>query len=273
MSRCQNEKMRGRPGSAKPAAMLRLTLLALLAATPALAAGAFDSDWSVSAKSQARLIADAQGAGFEIALAPGAITYWRDPGEAGVPPTFDFSGSVNLSKAEVEYPAPERIAEADGSTAFGYRANVILPIRITPADPAKPVRLSARVDYAVCDKLCVPAKATAELTLDGKGASPYAADLAAARARAPIKVAPAGLGAVVSTTGAKSWRLCLKAPPGDLFVEAPEGFWVQPKREADGRCYALSLQQAPDGAKPPIEVRVTIESASGARETRLTLGG
>jgi hypothetical protein len=48
---------------------------------------------------------------------------------------------------------------------------------------------------------------------------------------------------------------------------------VQPKREADGRCYALSLQQAPDGAKPPIEVRVTVESASGAQETRLTLGG
>ena len=111
------------------------------------------------------------------------------------------------------------------------------------------------------------------MTLDGKGGSPYAADLAAARARVPAKVAPASLGAVVSATSAKSWRLCLKAAPRDLFVEAPEGFWVEPKREADGRCYALSLQQAPDGAKPPLEVRVTVEGASGAAETRLTLGG
>ena len=144
---------------------------------------------------------------------------------------------------------------------------------VKPADPAKPVRLSARVNYAVCEKLCLPAKATAELTLDGKGGSPYAADLAAARARVPAKVAPGSLGAVVSATSAKSWRLCLKEAPGDLFVEAPEGFWVEPKRQADGRCYALSLQQAPDGAKPPIEVRVTVEGASGAAETRLTLGG
>ena len=253
--------------------MLRFALLALVLASPALAAGAFESDWSVSAKSRARLVADAHGAGFEIALAPGAITYWRDPGEAGVPPTFDFSGSANLAKAEVDFPAPERIPEPDGSTAFGYREGVILPIQVTPADPAKPVRLSARVNYAVCEKLCLPAKATAELTLDGKGASPYAADLAAARARVPEKVAAGGLGVVINATSAKSWRLCLKEAPRDLFVEAPEGFWIEPKREADGRCYALSLQQAPDGAKPPFDVRLTVESASGAAETRVTLGG
>jgi DsbC/DsbD-like thiol-disulfide interchange protein len=253
--------------------MLRLALLALLAASPALAAGAFDSDWSVAAKSRARLVADAQGAGFEIALAPGAITYWRDPGEAGVPPSFDFSGSSNLAKAEVDFPAPERIPEPDGSVAFGYREGVILPIRVTPADPGKPVRLSAKVDYAVCEKLCLPAKATAELTLNAKDGSSYAADLAAARARVPGKVAAASLGAVVSPTGAKSWRLCLKDAPADLFVEASGGFWVAPKREADGRCYALTLQQAPAGAKPPIDVRVTVEGASGASETRVTLGG
>ncbi len=252
--------------------MLRLTLLALLAATPALAAD-FASDWSASAKSKARLVADARGAGFEIALSPGSITYWRDPGEAGVPPSFDFSGSANLAKAEVEYPAPQRIPEPDGSTAFGYNASVILPIRVTPVDPSKPVRLQAKVNYAVCEKLCLPARADAELTFDGKAGSPYAADLATMRARVPAKVAPASLGAVVSATAAKSWRLCLTAAPRELFVEAPEGYWVQPKREADGRCYALSLQQAPDGAKPPLDVRVTVEGASGAAETRLTLGG
>jgi DsbC/DsbD-like thiol-disulfide interchange protein len=258
--------------------MLRLALLAVLAATPAFAAGALASDWSVSAKSQARLIADAHGAGFEIALAPGAITYWRDPGEAGVPPTFDFSGSVNLAKAEVEYPAPERIAEADGSTAFGYRGSMAFPIQVTAADPAKPVTLKARVNYAVCEKLCLPAKADVEIVMpaikpDLAMEVPAISVLTEARARVPHVVAPSALGLTVVSRGPKAWRLCLKAAPGDLFVEAPEGFWVQPKREADGRCYALSLQQAPDGAKPPIEVRVTVESASGAQETRLTLGG
>ena len=258
--------------------MLRLALLAVLAATPALAAGAFASDWSVSAKSRARLVADDHGAGFEIALAPGAITYWRDPGEAGVPPSFDFSGSANLAKAEVEYPAPERIAEPDGSTAFGYRGNVVFPIRVTPAERGKPVRLKAKVSYAVCEKLCLPAKANVEILLPEGGPGftmdlPPKTALTEARARVPRVVAPTALGLAVASQGPKAWRLCLKAAPRDLFVEAPEGYWVQPKRQADGRCYALSLQQAPDGAKPPIKVRVTVESASGAEETRLTLGG
>ncbi len=254
-------------------AMLRIAALTFLLAAPAFAAGAFDSDWSVSAKSRARLIADARGAGLEIALSPGAITYWRDPGEAGVPPTFSFSGSDNLAKAEVDFPAPERIPEPDGSIAFGYRQSVILPIRVTPADPAKPVRLEAQVDYAVCEKLCLPAKAKAELTLGGKDASPFAKALAEARERVPAKVEAAKLGAVVRTVGPKSWRVCFSEAPKDLFVEAPEGFWVQPKREADGRCFALILQQAPDGAKPPIDVSLTVEDAGGAAETKVTLGG
>jgi DsbC/DsbD-like thiol-disulfide interchange protein len=135
------------------------------------------------------------------------------------------------------------------------------------------VRLVARVDYAVCEKICLPAKASAEVTLGDKGASPFADALGQARGRVPAEVAAATLGAVVSATGAKSWRLCLAAAPQDLFVEAPEGYWVEPKREADGRCYALRLQQAPDGAKPPIEVNVTVEQAAGAAETRVTLGG
>ena len=252
---------------------LRLAALALLlAASPAFAAGPFNSDWAPGAKSRARLIADGAGAGFEIALDPGAITYWRDPGEAGVPPTFDFTGSENLAKAEVEFPAPERIPEPDGSVAFGYRGGVVLPIRVSAADPGKPVRLVAKVNYAVCEKICLPARANADLTLGAPGASPNAAALDAARGQVPERVTPEALGVQVSATGDKSWRLCLAEAPRDVFVEPPEGFWVEPKREGDGRCYGLTLQQTPEGGKPPIPLRVTIEGPR-AKETQITLGG
>ena len=250
---------------------LRRAALALLAVTPAFAAGTFDTDWSISAKSRARLISDAKGAGFEIALSPGAITYWRDPGEAGIPPTFDFSGSQNLAHAEVEFPAPQRIPESDGSVAFGYRDGVILPIRATAADPSKPVRLVAKVDYAVCEKVCLPAKATGEIELGAGGLSPYGKALAEARAQAPEKRTPAQLGVEIAAEGPKSWRLCLAQAPRDLFVEAPEGFWIEPKRQADGRCFALALQQAPDGAKPPIPLVLTVETDAGASETHAEL--
>ena len=78
-----------------------LLALALLAIGGPASADPFASDWAPSLKSQARLIADGTGqAGFQIELAPGAITYWRDPGDAGVPPTFDFSRSTNVASAE-----------------------------------------------------------------------------------------------------------------------------------------------------------------------------
>jgi DsbC/DsbD-like thiol-disulfide interchange protein len=242
----------------------RIAVLLLLA-TPAWAA----SDWSPSAKSRARLVADAEGAGLEIQLADGAITYWRDPGEAGVPPTFDFTGSTNLASAQVDFPAPERIPEPDGSVAFGYRAGVVLPIRLKAADPGKPVRLVAKVDYAVCEKVCLPARAKAQIDWP-RGTD---AALATARAQVPQPVSADALGAVATPTGPKSWRLCLTAAPRELFVEAPEGAWIENKREADGRCYGLTLQQAPDDLKPPYAVRLTVESADSATETRLTLGG
>ena len=81
---------------------LAAALSLALAGAPAFAADLFSTDWTPTAKSQARLIAGGGDlAGFEIALAPGAITYWRDPGDAGLPPTLDFSASDNVASVEV----------------------------------------------------------------------------------------------------------------------------------------------------------------------------
>jgi DsbC/DsbD-like thiol-disulfide interchange protein len=244
-----------------------------LAVSPAFAAPRFDSDWSVSAKSRARLVADGRGAGLEIELSPGAITYWRDPGEAGVPPAFDFSGSENLARAEVDFPAPERIPEPDGSLAYGYRVGALLPIRLTAKDPAKPVRLVVTAQYGVCEKICLPAKAKAELDIGAGAGSPFADALARARAAVPARQSAASLGATVTTAGPKAWRLCLASAPRALFVEAPEGFWIEAKPEADGRCFGLSQQQAPSDAQRPIALRLTIEQEAGAAETEVKLGG
>ena len=146
-------------------------------------------------KSQARLIAAGAGlAGFEIALAPGAITYWRDPGDAGLPPTLDFSGSENVASVEPLFPAPKRITEADGGEAFGYDSGVIFPLRVTARDPAKPVTLKLNADFAVCEKVCLPAKARLSLTLPAAADSPYASAIDAALAAVPRAVPPKEFG-------------------------------------------------------------------------------
>jgi DsbC/DsbD-like thiol-disulfide interchange protein len=261
---------------------MRSLFLALIFAAfhsvSAIAADSFASDWAASSKSRARLIADgAGGAGFEIELAPGAITYWRDPGESGAPPTFDFSGSRNVADAEVLFPAPSRILEPDGSTANGYRDATVFPIRIAFADPTKPAVLKLNANYAVCEKICLPAKALLTLELPTGMSGLHSAALIAAMARVPKKAAFGTLGGEIGSLGPAKWRLCFKAAVGaapELFLEPPRGAWLDlaaSDTEPGRRCYELSLKEAPLDPNAPLTVDATLTSEAGAQETSFEL--
>src|ERR1700722_6866423 len=259
---------RGLPIGGALAAALSLVLPAM----PAFAADAFSTDWAPAAKSRARLIAGGGDlAGFEIALSPGAITYWRDPGDAGLPPTLDFSGSHNVASVEPEFPAPKRIKEADGGEAFGYDHGVVFPLAVKPRDPTKPATLKLNADFAVCEKVCLPAKAHLELKLQSAPGSPHAGAIDAALAAVPRAVAPKDFGAL-EALDADRWRLCAAhedGPPRDLFVEAPEGWWmkVAPADAEAGRdCFTLTIGDKPKDAPLPIALRLTLTGGGGARE-------
>jgi DsbC/DsbD-like thiol-disulfide interchange protein len=259
----------------RAASSLAGALALALVASPADAADVFSTEWAPSAKSEARLIAGGHGlAGFEIALGPGAITYWRDPGDAGLPPTLDFSASENIASVIAEFPAPKRINEADGGEAFGYDSTVIFPLRITPRDPAKPSTLRLSADFAVCEKVCLPAKAHLELKLPSSGESPHRAAIDAALAAVPLPIAPKDFG-TLDALGADRWRLCAaheEGQPHDLFVEAPAGWWVKsaPAPTDGGRdCFALTLGEKPKDAVFPVPLRLTLTGGAKARETTM----
>src|SRR6185436_17307592 len=134
---------------ARAALMLGANLV-LLAAAPALAADA--SAWDGNQRSAVRLIAGARveggtaiRAGIEIRLAPGWKTYWRYPGDSGVPPRFDFSKSRNVKSVNVRWPAPQRLADESG-TSIGYKHGVTFPLEVLPEDRSKPVTLSLAID-------------------------------------------------------------------------------------------------------------------------------
>lgn len=94
---------------------------------------------------------------LRLQLEPGWKTYWRSPGDAGVPPRFDWSGSQNLGKVELHWPRPEAI-ESGGERSLGYHNTLVLPIEIVPAHPGQPVTVKAEVDFGLCDSICVPAQ-------------------------------------------------------------------------------------------------------------------
>lgn len=241
--------------------------LVLSHASSARAADA--SAWSDDTRSAIRLIAGSNTngetplrAGIEIKMQPGWHTYWRYPGDAGVPPRFDFSQSQNLKSVEVRWPAPQRIPE-QGLVAIGYTGDVILPLAIVPQIRGEPVKLRLTLDYAVCEMLCVPAEGKAELVLTG-GASSHERALAAAEARVPKRTALGEGSALIvrsvrrEDTGRRPRIIVdVAAPPAAeiaLFAEGPTADWALPVPAAvDGapkglQRFAFELDGAPPGA-------------------------
>lgn len=242
----------------------------LIVAGPATAADDA-SAWDGDARSAIRLIAGSSPAGktaplragVEIRLKPGWHTYWRYPGDAGVPPRFDFAGSQNVKAVEILWPAPQRIPE-ESLVAIGYTGDVTLPLAIVPQNAAKPVVLRLKLDYAVCEKLCVPAEGRSELMLAG-GPSSLDAALAKAAARVPQK-AVLGQGPTLAVKsvrredGAARSRIVVDVavPPGTdavLFAEGPARDWALPVpariegAPAGLQRFAFELDGAPPGAK------------------------
>jgi DsbC/DsbD-like thiol-disulfide interchange protein len=264
-------------------------LLGTLLNVPAHAADT--SPWVEDTYSGIRLIAGANRAGaeslragVEIKMKPGWHTYWRYPGDSGVPPRFGFSGSDNLATVKVLYPAPHAFTDETGTT-IGYKGGVIFPLRVFARQKGKPVTLRAKIDYAVCEKLCVPVEAKLELTLAGTDAADNAA-LAAAEARVPrpVSAAEAGLTARRANDDKRKPLVFvdLAAPTGqsvELFVEGPTAEWALPiPKPAQGapaghRHFGFELDGLPPGVNPkgPFELTFTIVKEGGAAEVKTHL--
>jgi hypothetical protein len=202
-------------------------------------------------------------AGLRIRLPDDALTYWRDPGDAGAAPTFDFAGSGNLASAEPLFPLPSRFEEA-GASAIGYKGEVVFPLRLTAKDPARPIALAVVLDYAVCAKICIPGHAELRLELPPQGeADP---GFAAFLARVPRELDAQAAEAFASAArlpdegGRPQWLLRLARPASDVFVEAPPGFHVASRGR--GGDFVLAVDDSPKpGAAPHAPVRITAASA------------
>lgn len=259
---------------------LVFALVACLAAGTAQAADA--SAWSDGSNSAARLIAGSNSAGaqplragVEIKLTSGWHTYWRYPGDSGVPPHFDFSGSENLAHAKVLYPAPRLLRDETGQTLV-FENDVIFPISVTPKQTGKPVLLRLKLDYAVCEKLCVPAQASAELALDA-GVSAFDQALKAAEARVPKPTPASDVGLTVRRVNDAPKPLIavdFKAPadkPVQVFVEGPTPEWALPiPASAQGapagrRQFGFELDGLPPGVSPKGHFELTFTIVEGDR--------
>ncbi len=112
-------------------------------------------------------------AGLTIRLAPGWKTYWRAPGDGGIAPSFNWSGSSNVASVDVRFPVPH-VFYVNGMRSIGYKDAVIFPLVVETLDPTQPIRLNGEVELGVCEDICVPVTLTfaADLPSPGSGSAP-----------------------------------------------------------------------------------------------------
>jgi DsbC/DsbD-like thiol-disulfide interchange protein len=253
----------------------------------ATAAFSLESPWASTSNAEVRLLAAGAPnngapirAGLQIRLARGWHTYWRYPGDAGVPPRLDWSASTNVADVQVRWPAPERILLEGGLGSIGYHGDIILPLQVRPKDAARPVSLRVKLDFGVCEKICIPAEARAALDIPA-GFTMKNALLDSADARVPAaatvgKAKTLGIVSVKLEHGAAPRALIeVVVPPGktfDLFAEGPTDDWALPLpthiAAGNGRArFALRIEGAPTGAKPiPAKLRLTLVAGDEAIE-------
>ena len=215
----------------------------------------------------------------EIQLEPGWKTYWRMPGDSGVPPTFEWADTSNLAKTTVYYPAPQRLPD-QGGEAIGYKTSAIFPIRIERRDIKSPTPLTLTLNYGVCKNICVPIEVTLNgACLEGGGSAAIAAAVEAVpRAPDQRRDSDPKLASVKGSVAGAAPRLTVDVDFGagaagtDLFIEAPDGLFVplpaRAKPDAKGRAsFTVDLSKALD-AKELLgkELRLTMVSSKGASE-------
>ena len=253
------------------------TLAASAWLTPA---HALESPWVAGTQADVRLLADRGAnaplrAGVEIKLKAGWKTYWRYPGDAGVPPRFDWSGSENLAAVDVKWPAPERFVDESGSQSIGYHGDIVFPLIVHPADPARPVNLKLKLDFAVCEKLCVPAEAELMLEIPAGVDTPLGL-LDQAKRRVPRRATlgenAGGLAITrVSLERGATPHVLIEgsAPDGafDLFAEGPDDRWALALPEKieskDGKFrFQFLIDGVPPGG-PPIPSKLILTLVAG----------
>jgi len=270
--------------------------LAALACLAPLRASAQDvSPWIKDTNSAVRLIAGSRsgnvllgGIGFQ--LQPGWKTYWRTPGDSGVPARIDFAKSDNVESVEILWPAPMQFPDGAGGISFGYQKQVLLPLRIIAKSPDKPVTLRAEINYAVCEKLCIPVEAQAEIAFVSIASTEDGAIAAAlATVPKPAKVGDAGPLAIRDVR--REGKLVQvdvavqddKNAPGkgknvELFAKGPTPDWALPvpklvKHDTGGvQRFHFELDGLPsDASAEGATLKLTVAGPGGAVEVNAPL--
>lgn len=219
---------------------------------------------------------------LDVELLPGWKTYWRDPGEAGVPPSLEFEGSTNIKDAVIHFPAPERIKD-DYSVWAGYTYPVAFPITLSQDNAGAASTLEASVFLGLCQSICIPFQTSFSVTVDSKTPANAFEKRLVHKAFMALPEQPGKGFDVVSAKldkGDSRLTLSIALPDGakeaELFVTGPAGWYFETPRlvsQANNIATFHSAIDVSEGASPlSVDgIRVLIKSSGRSMETALSL--
>lgn len=214
-------------------------------------------------------------AALRIRLAPGWKTYWRAPGDSGLPPRFDWAGSRNLKAVRFHWPTPG-VYHVNGMRTVGYKTELVLPIELTPTRQGGTIDMRAAIELGVCQDICLPVSARIAAQLSATGTPD--ARIKAAIAAQPVPARRKGMRSVRCGIEPIADGLRLTATIDmprlgrdeiAVFELSDQSVWIA---EADtsraGRTLTAATDIVPPSGKPFLldrsDVRITVMAAGQA---------
>ncbi len=199
--------------------------------------------------------------GLRMEMRDGWHTYWKNPGDSGLPLRIEWKLPEGFSAGPIDWPAPERMPTGP-EMSYGYAGEVLLPILITPPEKitASSITIGGTFRWLECNEVCLPGSATLDLSLpvgtEVPAASPAAPLFAEARSRMPLDAARLGLAAEAGPRAISiSFRLPQGTAPRDpyFFVDQPliADYAAPQAWEPVRGGYRLTMTPAPNTAGPP----------------------
>ena len=194
--------------------------------------------------------------GLAIDHAPHWHTYWKNPGDSGLPTTLTWQVPAGTSAGEIAWPTPKRLPVGP-LVNYGYEDKLLLPVPLTVASDFKgeslTVKLSAQ--WLVCKDVCIPQQGEFVLRVPAQATTAAQAPLFnAAWAAQPKDVTQAKVSAEL-TDGAKALRVAIGGLPAALQGK-DLAFFAETAGVID---HAAKVKGAWDGATWRAEVPISAQ--------------
>lgn len=218
-------------------------------------------------------------AGIRIILAEGWKTYWRAPGDGGLPTSLEWKHSKNVEKVQMHWPRPE-VFKSGGMRSIGYLNELTIPIELTPSDSGN-IDFNARLHFGICREVCVPAVVNFRDVMTEQMQTTDAS-ISAALSALPLSAAQAGIDqatcALETTANGTRLKVHVEATlegqePAMVIEHAEKDIWIGTTKlnQHDAKWYGSSpiydgRIEAGDIAFE--DVRITLLTRDGAIDIR-----